>query len=93
MVGASTHPTGLWVIRQPLTPARMVQADAAAVYAAGWSEAALFDAVQICCLFNLMNRIVEGAGITSHPVDPAEIDPEFQSKACYVDYGRSLGIM
>ena len=80
-----------------LTPARMVQADAQAVYAAGWSEAALFDAVQVCGLFNLMNRIVEGAGIASYPVDPAEIDPErrerFKSKTCYVDYGRSLGIM
>ena len=80
-----------------LTPARMVEADAEAVYKAGWSEAALFDAVQVCGLFNLMNRIVEGAGVSRYPVDPAEIDPErrerFKRKTCYVDYGRSLGIM
>lgn len=46
------------------TPARMTQADAKAVYDAGWDEQALFDAVSVCALFNFMNRIVEGTGIT-----------------------------
>lgn len=40
----------------------MVEADAAAVYDAGWDEQALFDAVSVCALFKLMNRIVEGSG-------------------------------
>lgn len=31
---------------------------------AGWSEKALHDAVSICGLFNLMNRLVSGLGIT-----------------------------
>ena len=30
-------------------------------------ERALFDAVSICGLFNLMNRLVEGLGITASP--------------------------
>lgn len=46
------------------TPSRMTQGDAEAVYAAGWDERALFDAVSICGLFNLMNRIVDGLGIS-----------------------------
>lgn len=58
------------------TPAMMTQADADRVYAAGWDEQALFDAVSVCALFNLMNRIVEGSGIKSNPLeaDQAEMD-------------------
>ncbi|MEW6688489.1 MAG: peroxidase-related enzyme [Pseudomonadota bacterium] len=45
------------------SPARMAQADADAVFAAGWSDRALHDAVSVCALFNFMNRLVEGLGI------------------------------
>ena len=37
--------------------------DAEAVFAAGWDERALHDAVLVCALFNFMNRMVEGLGI------------------------------
>jgi hypothetical protein len=33
--------------------------------AAGWAEQALHDAVAVCGLFNMMNRLVEGLGITA----------------------------
>src|SRR6266851_2941863 len=36
-----------------------------ALLAAGWEEQALHDAVAVCGLFNLMNRLVEGLGITA----------------------------
>jgi uncharacterized peroxidase-related enzyme len=45
------------------TPSRMTAADAEAVLAAGWQERTLYDAVSVCALFNLMNRIVEGVGV------------------------------
>jgi uncharacterized peroxidase-related enzyme len=45
------------------TPSRMSPKDAEAVLAAGWDEHALHDAVSVCALFNLMNRLVEGLGI------------------------------
>jgi uncharacterized peroxidase-related enzyme len=45
------------------TPSRMTDRDAEAVYAAGWDEQALFDAVFVCALFNFMNRLVEGCGV------------------------------
>lgn len=45
------------------TPYKMVQADADAVYAAGWDEKALSDAVLICGIFNMANRVVEGHGV------------------------------
>jgi len=47
------------------TPSRMTEADADAVYAAGWDERAVHDAVLVCALFNFMNRIVEGLGISA----------------------------
>jgi len=56
-----------YVRKLTLTPSRMAAADAEAVYAAGWSERALYDAVQVCALFNFMNRFVEGLGLV--PVD------------------------
>lgn len=45
-------------------PASITDADAAVVFAAGVSEQGLFDAITICALFNFMNRIVEGVGVT-----------------------------
>ena len=56
------------------TPSRMMQADADAVYAAGWTEQALFDAISVCALFNMMNQIVEGAGISIDPLALPEDD-------------------
>jgi uncharacterized peroxidase-related enzyme len=50
-----------------LQPAKMTQADADAVFAAGWSERALHDAVLTCCLFNFMNRLLEGHGCKGSP--------------------------
>ncbi len=44
-------------------PAKMVQADADAVFAAGWDERALHDAICVVCLFNFMNRLVDGHGV------------------------------
>lgn len=45
-------------------PNRLVQADVEAVLEQGWSEDALFEAVEVSGLFNMMNRIVEGGGVT-----------------------------
>src|SRR5215831_11365399 len=53
----------LFGIALTLTPTRMTQADADAVFAAGWDEKALHSAIAVCCLFNFMNRLVDGHGI------------------------------
>ena len=45
------------------TPAKITPQDAEAVLAAGWQEKALHDAMAVCGLFNLMNRLAEGLGI------------------------------
>src|ERR1051325_484117 len=46
-----------------LSPAKMTAADAEAIFAAGWDDRALHDAVAICGLFNLLNRFVNGLGL------------------------------
>jgi len=52
-----------YVRKLTLTPARMTEADATAVYAASWSPQALHDAASVCGVFNLMNRLVDGLGL------------------------------
>ncbi len=50
-----------------LEPSRMTSRDAQLVFDAGWSEAALHDAVLTVCLFNFMNRLLEGHGVKGNP--------------------------
>jgi uncharacterized peroxidase-related enzyme len=63
-----------------LQPGKVSQAHADAVYAAGWSEKALHDAILVICRFNFMNRLTLG-----HGLDPA---PEnFERRAASMAYG------
>jgi uncharacterized peroxidase-related enzyme len=52
-----------YVAKLTQAPSSVSDGDAQAVYAAGWDERALHDAVVVCALFNFMNRLVEGLGI------------------------------
>jgi uncharacterized peroxidase-related enzyme len=72
----------------------LTTADAEAVYAAGWSERALYDAVQICALFNMMNRIIEGTGVSFDYAEspPSEADMEARKTRSYSEFGDSLGL-
>ena len=54
-----------YVRKLTLTPSRMTPADAGAILAAGWPEQALHDAASVCALFNFMNRLVDGLGVTA----------------------------
>ena len=44
-------------------PSRLTDADANAVYDAGWNDEALVHTIAVSAYFNNMNRLVEGAGI------------------------------
>lgn len=57
------RPVLRYVRKLTLTPARMTPSDAEEVFAAGWDERALHDAVSVCALFNFMNRLVDGLGV------------------------------
>jgi len=53
-----------YVRKLTLTPAKMTPADVQAVFDAGWNDQALHDIVSICALFNMMNRLVDGLGVS-----------------------------
>lgn len=46
-----------------LTPALISQADADAVFAAGWDEQSLHEAICVCARFSMMNRLTLGHGL------------------------------
>lgn len=46
-----------------LAPAKATQRHVDAIFAAGWSERDLHDAILTVCLFNFMNRLLEGHGV------------------------------
>ena len=62
--------------------------------AVGWPERALFDAIEIAALFNYMNRIIEGTGVTydyeANP--PTEQEREMRKTRSYADFGKMIGI-
>ena len=95
VVDEKLRPVLKYVRKLTLEPAKLVEADAEAVYAAGWTEEALFAAVQTCALFNLMNRIVEGTGVTPFADNdeeddrPAEDLPRMDS---YLAFGKRIGV-
>jgi uncharacterized peroxidase-related enzyme len=77
------------------TPSRMTAADAQAVLDAGWGEEALYDAIAICALYNYMNRILDGAGITPGP-EYARPAPEMlkrRREGTYTGWGIAEGIV
>lgn len=53
-----------YVRRLNTMPHGMVQADMDAVLESGVTERALYEATMIAALFNMMNRIAEGTGVT-----------------------------
>jgi len=44
-------------------PGKIVSADAEALYAAGWDEAALMNIAEVCALFAMYNRLADGTGV------------------------------
>lgn len=59
------RPVLRYVGKLTATPSKMTPGDAEAVFAAGWDEQALYDAVMVCALFNFMNRMVDGLGVAA----------------------------
>src|SRR5262249_9695944 len=71
-IDSKLRPILAFVKKLTLTSTRMTQADADAVFAVGWDEAALHSAIAVCCLFNFMNRLVDGHGIEADRASFAE---------------------
>jgi hypothetical protein len=65
-------------------PSSVCASDAADVYAAGWSEKALFHTIAVTGLFNLMNRLVEGTATRDRTAN------EFDNPTPYAGFARSI---
>ena len=90
------RPLLAYVAKLTGTPALLTEADAQMVYDAGWSEDALYDAVQTCALYNFMNRIVEGSGVAPFPIDPKDATEEMLAARrgrSYMDFGKEIGVI
>lgn len=95
-VDPAMKPVLAYVAKLTKTPSLMTEADARAVYEAGWTEQALFDAIQTCALFNFMNRILEGTGISAYPMDPTAVSDDVlhsRRSRSYSDWGREIGVV
>jgi len=92
------RPVLAYVAKLNTLPSKLVQRDAQAVYDAGWSETALYEAVQVCALFNMMNRIIEGTGLNFDYADAPEghpatgTSPEDQATS-YGQFGEMIAAM
>ena len=60
-----------FVRKLAVTPGAMTQADADAVFDAGWDEQALHDAIAVTARAAFMQRLVEGHGFTPMPREVA----------------------
>lgn len=85
------RPVFRYLKKLTLTPVQMTQADADAVFAAGWSEQALYDAVNVCCLYNFMNRFVEGLGLTPVP-EQFDLEGKMIAEGGYSGMAGDFGI-
>ena len=48
-------------------PASVREEDIATLHAVGWDDAAIYDAIGVCALFNFYNRWIDGAGVHGTP--------------------------
>lgn len=78
--GPRLQPLLAYVGKLTRTPSRIVPEDAETVFAAGWPEQALFDAISVCALFNYMNRIVDGSGMKADPLTMSDADKAARRK-------------
>ena len=78
-----------------LAPAKTTDALAEAVYEAGWSEDALYDATQVAALYAFMNRILDAAGIEPKPTfsAPDEAELKRRREGDYTGWARAAGLI
>jgi uncharacterized peroxidase-related enzyme len=84
-VEARLKPLLAYARKLMLTPGEITQADADAVFAAGWDERALHDAIAVTARAAFMQRLVEGHGFVPMSRDKAAERAAHRVKLGYVD--------
>lgn len=90
-VRTELKPILAFVRKLTLTPSRMVQADADAVFAAGWDEKTLHDAIMVCCCYSFMNRFADGHGLPSDPALFRERGRRHAEQGYVAQYAKETG--
>ena len=75
------------------TPSKMVQADADAVFDAGWDEQAVRHAINVSALFNYFNRVVDGHGLAADAATDTERGAALASLGYLGMHGPRLGAL
>ena len=89
-VSENLKPIFAFAKKLTLTPAAITQADADAVYAAGWSEEALHTVIAVTCRFNFMNRLVMAHGLRPPGVQEAMAGAERRLEMGYAELASEL---
>jgi uncharacterized peroxidase-related enzyme len=89
-VEARLKPLLAFVRKLTLTPGEMSQADADAVFEAGWEEQALHDAIAVTARTAFMQRLVEGHGFTPLPRETAAKHAKRRVERGYVNLYRAF---
>jgi AhpD family alkylhydroperoxidase len=84
-VSDKLKPLLAFVRKHVLTPNALNQQDADAVFAAGWDEQALHDAIIVTARMTFMARIVTGYGFTPMSPEKAKANAEKRAKLGYVN--------
>ncbi len=73
----------------------VLPADTRAVFDAGWSEQTLQDVLMITCLYNFMNRLVDGAGLSPKLSyeRPSAGELERRRNGTYLEWGKKAGFI
>lgn len=90
-VSAKLKPLLALVKKLALTPTRITQADADAVFAAGWDEAAYHSAVAVTARMTFMSKIIHGHGFIPMSAERARANAEHRAKVGYVALYPQLG--
>lgn len=90
-VMASLKPILAFVKKLTLTPSMMTQADAQAVFDAGWQEKTLHDVIMVCCCYAFMNRLADGHGLPSDPSLFQERGRRHAEHGYYEQYAKEIG--
>ncbi|MFL5348235.1 MAG: hypothetical protein ACJ8AT_25865 [Hyalangium sp.] len=61
-----------------------------ALKAVGWSDEAIYDAINVCGLFNFFNRWIDATGVGHHSAEVYEITGSRLAQSGYADpyYGK-----
>lgn len=79
------RPVMAFVKKLTLDPASTTEADAEAIFAAGWDSRAFHDIIAVTARMNFMCRIVEGYGFIPKSPDAARAQAEERARVGYVN--------